>query len=253
MRHRVLCVSPLCILLLAVLPARPQAQGLPSHVVINADYPKSALFRVSLFGTDVVRTEGKVPGRFSPQRQSFNGSIDVWLDGLDGDFRIYRSKGTLEMHETAGGRTQIKPVQAGGRIEFDRLGYPKKSPSDPADLIPIFPPKPVAAGEHWTAKALITEPFGTGEAVYTYTVEAISLAENGHILATIRFNVAANVDPPPALKGWVSTLTGHGRLDWDTEWNQRDAGSYHIAYSAVHENSGIFETREMTEHVVKIK
>ena len=253
MRYRVFCLSPFWILLAGSPASRPQAQDLPSHVVINADYPKSAVFRVSLFGTDAVRTEGKVPAGYSPRRQRFNGSIDVWFDGMDGDFRIYRSKGALKMRETAGGRTQIKPVQAGGRIEFDRLGYPKKSPSDPADLIPTFPSKPVAAGDHWTAKALVTEPLGTGEAVYTYTVEAISLAENGHILATIRFNIAANIVPPPALKGWVSTLTGHGRLDWDTEWNQRDAGSYHIAYSAAHENSGIFETREMTEHVVKIK
>ncbi|GEM_PF-5379765 len=253
MKRLIACQIALGMLLAVKTAPAAQSPGLPSHVTIDSNYPKNVVFRGSLFGTDVTDVHGKVPTSFTPRQQAFSGSVDVWFAGMDGKFRIYASKGELEVREPAGGKTRIKPVQAGGKIEFDELGYPKKSPSDPVDLIPIFPPKPVAAGDQWNAKVQVVEALGTGEALYTYSLEAISLAENGHILASIRFNISASLTPPSSLPGWTSYITGHGRLDWDTTWRQRAAESYHIVYSARHRDSSISETQEMTERVARIK
>ncbi|MGH9430398.1 MAG: hypothetical protein ACRD3T_02530 [Terriglobia bacterium] len=253
MKYLVACQIVLGMLLAVTSAPAAQSLGLPSHVTIDANYPANVVFQVRLFGTESIQTQGKVPSSFAPRQQSYGGSVDIWFAGMDGKFRIYASKGDLEERDTAGVKTQTKMVPAGGKIEFDGLGHPKKSPSDPADLIPIFPSKPVAAGDHWTAKALVAEPLGTGEAQYVYTVEAISLAEDRHMLASLRFNISASVAPPPSLQGWTSTITGDGRLDWDTTAHQRVAGSYRIVYSAQHGASGISETWELTERVVRIK
>ncbi|HUY14683.1 MAG TPA: hypothetical protein VMX16_13805 [Terriglobia bacterium] len=253
MKRQVICQFTLAALLAVHSVLMGQAQDLPSHVTINSNYPENIVFRASLFGTDTTQTTGRVPPGFAPRRQAFSGSVDFWFAGMDGRFRIYQSKGKLEVHETAGGKTQAKPVQTGGRIEFDALGYPKNPPSDPADLIPIFPSKPVAAGDHWTATAQITEPLGTGEALYTYTVQSISLAENHHILASIQFTISGDLTPPSGLPGWTSTLTGSGRLDWDCVEHQRAAASYRIVYAARKHGAGITETRELTESVTRVK
>ena len=253
MKWRTICQLTLAALL-AVLPVLiGQTQGLPSQVIINSNYPQNIIFRASLFGTDTTQTVGRVPPGFGPRRQAFSESLDFWFAGMDGRFRIYQSKGKIEVHEAGGGKTQTKTVQAGGRIEFDELGYPKRTPSDPADLIPIFPSRPVAAGDHWTATEQVTEPLGTGEALYTYTVQSISLAENHHILASIQFTISGDLTPSGGLQGWVSSLTGSGRLDWDCMEHQRTAGSYRIVYAARKSASDITEIRELTETVSRVK
>jgi hypothetical protein len=240
------------ILLAASPPLAGQTPGLPSRVTIDSNYPSKITFQVSLFGKDSIQTQGKVPSNFRPRQETYSGNVNIWLAGMDGKYRIYGSKGELEEKITARCKTITKPVRTGGTIEFDALGYPKKSPSDPADLIPIFPSKPVAVGDHWTAKAWVAEPLGQGEAQYSYTVEAISVAENGDILASIRFSVSAHLAPPRSLPGWSSTLTGSGHLDWDCNAHQRTATSYQLAYSARRDAASITETHELTERVTQI-
>jgi hypothetical protein len=240
--------------LLSVAPLRAaQSRFLPSHVTLDSNETKGVVFQVSLFGTDIIRTRGQVPAGFSPRERSLNGSYDVWFAGLDGKYRVYERKGEIAEQDTVGGRRRSHEFNLGRRIELDRRGYPKTSPSNPADLIPFFPAGPVAVGDHWTAKTQVAEPLGNGNARYSYTLETISMAENRHILASLNFEITGTVSPPPALKGWTPSITGNGRLDWDTTDDQRTTESFRIVYSAVHGNSAISETEEMTERVVRIR
>lgn len=217
---------------LGVPAAGPAAQdrGVPtSAVILDANYPAGEVFDVQITATDTLRTAGRVPAEFHAQKQQSRGSLHEWLDGNDGKYRVYRRRGEWIV---SGDTRAAYARHVDDHAEYDSLRYPRTGPSDPTELIPIFPGRPVAAGDGWVAMARVRESLGEGTAVYAYRVQKIEAGPAGNVLALLNFSVHALLAPPSVLTGWTSTINGSGTLVWNCSSHQRASGKYHLVYAA---------------------
>lgn len=226
---------------------------IPKEVSIDASYPAGVMFRLYLKATESLETTGVIPDSFKPYKDFYKGTIDLWFAGMNSNFRITESKGKLKTSHTENNTTKIKTTTVKGKAEFDTLGYPRSGPSDPMDLIPIFPDHPVKEDDDWIATAPVYERLGSGIAKYTYHIKHIYLSHSKHILAAIHFNIEAKLKPDSLLVGWISTIVGNGSLVWDCTARQRISKSYKINYIAKNSSNGVIITTTDNEKIIRIK
>ena len=230
-----------CLASIASFAAQVGPPSGPGLLTIDANYPAGIVFRLRSQVSDTLRVLGHVPRHFTPFRETDVGIINLWFAGMDGRYRITRSGGVVTVVRHANGHETRQRQKVQGTAEFDAFGYPKIGPSDPTDLIPIFPGHLVWVGQSWMATAPVEETLGSGTATYLYRVKRVNLRSDGHVLAVIPFTVRGTMLPPKALHGWHSELQGSGLLIWDCTAHQRASKRFQLTYTATHGQDALSE------------
>jgi hypothetical protein len=106
-------------------------------------------------------------------------------------------------------------------IRFDELGYFAGEPGDPVDLIPLYPGHYVRKGEYWTPTAPVKIAMGSGTAKYKFVIDSLYRDSEGALLALMKIEVNAELDPSRVFANGKVTVSGGGWIVWDCTINQR--------------------------------
>lgn len=219
--------------------------AVPHAVVIDARYSLHASFRDTFVSTETVLTSGPISRTYPQQTTIDRGAIRIWRLPDDGRFLVSRAQGAyLETIQHGGVRSASKKT-FNATSEFDALGYAKNGAAGIADLIPIFPGRPVRLNDAWRVSSRISSPYGDGTAAYVYRVNKIWRASSGHVLARFTVQAHALLKPGAKLRMAQAHAAVSGYIVWDCTEHERAFSHTHVIYE-VHGRAGS-STDEQTE------
>lgn len=190
------------------------------RVTISPTYGPDIWFTVRSHSTDSLTVNGILSG-LNPNSVIANDDYKQRFVDMDGRYRIIHTLGDEVEHRVESGHetTIRRPVH--DIIRFDLAGIFDSGPSDPLDLIPLYPDHPVGMGDTWTPQAAIKTPFGTGTAKYTFHLDTISQDSSRHTVARISVSFTSSMTPSSAFKNGVTVANGSGWFLWDCTIHQR--------------------------------
>lgn len=214
---------------------------LPDSLIISPLYPDTVYFsaQADIYKQTVVKGN---PEGFHNRTSHLHELYFQRLAGKEGTFRVIHCVGTgLEtVSEFGKESSMIKPINE--TFSFDELGIFKGKPSDPVDLIPLYPGHPVKLGEHWKPEVEIEIPMGAGVAKFDFVIDSVYEDKEGAVLALIKVNFNGNLTPSEIFKGGQVTAVGEGWLIWDCTINQRRETNISATYLASNE---LYEVQQL--------
>lgn len=204
----------------------------PARVTIDARYPIGHSFENHFVATEQIRASGDLAKAVKSKTIVDRGTIRITRLPNDGRFLVSKARGTyVERTVLPGGAQTTRPQKLRSTSEFDALGYAKNGAGDPADLIPIFPGKAVAAGAMWRVRSKVKTAYGAGIASYRYRVRSITRAKNGDVLATFSVAMTADFRPNPSLRARSISGTAEGTIVWNSTEHERSSSRTSILYT----------------------
>lgn len=222
-------------MLCAALPVLAVMNPNPHMVSIDADYAIGTAFEDTF--TALERIETTAAAGTATKTISDSGTIRISRLPDDGRFLVSRAIGSYveRTQDRSGTTSRRRTVNA--KSEFDSLGYAKERSGDPAELVPIFPGRPVGVGAIWNVSSSVRSAYGGGVAHYTYRVASIRRAPNGHTLATLGMRLRA------ALNRNSASLSGSGTIVWDCTVHQRTFSTTTLVYRARLNGRVVFDSQ----------
>lgn len=199
-------------------------------VVISPIYGPDLSFSVQSHATDVQTVQGSMV-ELRPHSIIVDDTYRQRFVRMDGKYRLIHTIGTEIEHHTENGITQLLHRPIHDIIRFDPAGIFDTGPSDPIDLIPLYPGHAVALGDTWKPTTAVKTNYGTGTASYKFHVECITHNPNGHTIARISVSFTSTLQPLPAFAGGLAEATGDGWFLWDCTINQRSETHLHGVYT----------------------
>jgi len=207
----------------------------PDSIIISPLYPDTVYFsaQADIRKQTIVKGE---PEGFNNKTIHLHELYFQRFAEKQGTFRVIHCRGTgLETVSGAGGEhSEIKHIDE--KFKFDELGIFEGEPADPVDLVPLYPGRAVAQGEHWKPEVKIKIPLGTGLAKYDFVIDSIHQDEERSVLAKITFDFNAELIPSETFVGGKVTAIGAGWLLWDCTINQRRETHISATYHALNAN-----------------
>lgn len=228
--------------------------ALPAGVRIDANYPSGAIFQDRFRDVEVRASSRLAPRAFASERVIDAGRIRIRHLPNDGRYLVSEATGQyMETTSTAGHRTVSKRLTLHVRSEFDALGYAKGGATDPGNLIPIFPGRPVRTGSRWHVSAPVVCAYGSGVAAYAYRVLRVRRARNGDVLAVFSVAMQATLAPPRPLQTSRIAATARGIITWDTTQHERASSHVVVEYHVVAPQYRIVDVQTADDHFRRLR
>lgn len=236
--RQALFVCALLPVLAAAMPAGSDATQVTrgaQTVSIDAAYPIGTAFENTFEAVETVSSTGA-----EAKTTTDKGTIRISRLPDAGHFLVSRATGSYIERTQDGTRSTSRRLTINATSEFDSLGYAKTRGADPAELIPIFPGKPVEAGSVWRVSSRVKSSYGAGVAYYAYRVASIRRASNGHTLAAFTVHLSASLNRGSA------SLHGTGHIVWDCTEHERASSKTTLVYRVHTSGRTIIDTQ--SEH-----
>lgn len=233
---------------LSLLSTAYASANQPRQVTIAPAYAANVWFDVVSYSTDATTITGVIQN-LHPQQITTDDHYQQRFVAMDGRYRVIHTLGTEVENRTEGGQTRTiqRPVQ--DIIRFDMAGIFSTGPSDPVDLVPLYPGHPVAKGDVWTPQAAIKIPSGTGIAHYRFHVDDIFRDNVGNTLARVSFSFTSKLTPLPDFQHSTVIATGYGWMLWDCTVQQRRKTHIHASYVTQSGSNSAREILTVDDHL----
>jgi len=157
----------------------------------------------------------------------------------EGTYRVIHCVGNALETINEFGKEQYRINKFNDTIKFDELGIFDGEPSDPVELIPLYPGKKVRKGEFWYPEVQVKIPMGSGIAKYTFVLDTLYRDEEGSLMSRMVIKFNGHLQPVPEFQGGEVTVSGGGWIVWDCTINQRRESHLKATYLAIKDKNQV--------------